>query len=380
MSATTVLAPPALGVADEERTSRPVLWWAGLGAAFCVLGVYLALAWIFSGPSTTPSGPTEPPLYMVINAWAQQIVGSIGAVFCLYWFVVRPWRRDGRISWDGMFLLAAWTVWWQDAAVNWITNNAVYNTATMLQWGSWYGLIPGWVAPNGNQIAEPLLFSLTWYPYGMLVAVIFFNFVMRKAKARWPRLGLVGIAGVAFAVSALTDLVMEVLYVASGLYVYPTALEPVTLFAGHYYQFPLYEPIAWGAVWTVAACLRYVKNDKGQTFVERGIDKVKTGRLGTSKGKQWLRFLAIAGVLNLAFVCFYNIPVAIINSLYAHSWPADIQKRSYFTQGMCGEGTQYACPGPSNPLNRKDSVHVSPTGELVVPPGRTFPPPVPYAP
>ena len=65
-------------------------------------------------------------------------------------------------------------------------------------------------------------------------------------------------------------------------------------------------------------------------------------------------------------------------STHMSTYPADVQKRSYFTQGMCGEGTNLACFGPAIPNPRAEkSARVTPDGKLFVPEGTELPPPVP---
>jgi hypothetical protein len=50
-------------------------------------------------------------------------------------------------------------------------------------------------------------------------------------------------------------------------------------------------------------------------------------------------------------------------------YPADIQKRSYFTQGICGARTDRACPGPSIPIPLPGSAYINQEGGLSYPPG-----------
>jgi hypothetical protein len=71
-------------------------------------------------------------------------------------------------------------------------------------------------------------------------------------------------------------------------------------------------------------------------------------------------------------VIFMGFHVATLPFLLnADSWPADIQSRSYFTAGMCGDGTDYACWGPGVPLPRVGAPHLDPDGRLV--PGTSEP-------
>ena len=76
-------------------------------------------------------------------------------------------------------------------------------------------------------------------------------------------------------------------------------------------------------------------------IVERGIDKVKAG----PRTKVLIRALAAVAAVHLALIVFYNIPNSWIG-IHSDEWPADLQKRSYLTNYVCGDGTDRACPGP----------------------------------
>ena len=87
----------------------------------------------------------------------------------------------------------------------------------------------------------------------------------------------------------------------------------------------------------------------------------------STRARGWLRFLSVSGVVTSIFFVFYHLPMMHF-ALVGHAWPQDVQQRSYFTPGLCGEGTSYACPGPDVPIPRRNtSLHVNPDGQLVVP-------------
>lgn len=91
----------------------------------------------------------------------------------------------------------------------------------------------------------------------------------------------------------------------------------------------------------------------------------------------WLRWLAFAGVFNVVFLAGYNVPWQWFS--LKGQWPTDIMQRSYFTNGVCVEGTSYACPGPNVPIALgSHSLRVSPDGRLIVPKGTTIPSVVEY--
>lgn len=366
LTATTGVAqsPPAI----EQRKFRPVIWWAWLGAAALVVEVSVLWRWIASGDArAVPIGPTDAiPTYMKVAARSWEIGGLFACAVFLYFFLIRPWRRAGRITVDGMFCIAFFTVTWQDPILNifqpWFNYNGYF-----INWGTWLAEMPFRVVPRPQFLVEPLVMdapTYIWLVFGMAVVG---SVIMRQAKTRWPQLGTFGVIAVCFVTFVVFDFIFEPPFMLLGLWVYPGSIKSMTLFHGHYYQFPLYEPLIASMWWTAFASIRYFKNDRGQTLMERGIEHIRGGE----RKRTGLRMLACVGIVNVAFLA-YNIPAAFLG-LYADEWPEDIVKRAYFTTGYCGPTTAFACPGPDVPIHRPGSAHVGPDGELVVPPGVKIP-------
>jgi hypothetical protein len=360
-------APRPLDV--EVRTFKPIKLWAAMGVFFAVLETWVIVTWITSGKAKeTTAGRSVEPGWMKFGVTFQEILYCIVALIGCYFFVVRPWRRDKHISLDGMLFLIFALLYWQDPITNYIQPYFGYN-ADFFNLGSWVTNIPGWISPHGNLLPEPLIASGPIYPGWVFLFIVIANYVMRKAKERYPRLGTFGLVMVCFGFLALSDLVFECIFVRTGYYVYAATWgKDITLFSGHYYQFPLYEPVLWGGVWTVWACLRYFKNDKGQTVAERGVDELRSG----AKPRRGLRILALYGICNGIFM-LYNVPMIWV-STQVNNWSTDVQSRPYLTDGMCGPGTTYACPGPGTPIFKPHSIHITPEGKIIVPQGVKLPP------
>jgi hypothetical protein len=181
---------------------------------------------------------------------------------------------------------------------------------------------------------------------------------MGKVKQRWPNITRVRLVLACFAYLVVFDLVCELAWMRTGFYAYPGTVDWLTLWHGHYYQFPIYESAMFGGILTVWACVRYFRNDRGETWAERGVDRVRT----TPRRLTAIRTLALVGMFNLIYIVF-NIGYVWI-AAHQTGWPDDIVNRSYLN-GLCGPGTQYACPDPGVPIPLPNSVHVGPAGELV---------------
>ena len=353
-------APIRAGTDLQPKPNKPIKAWAALGVVFLTIEIIAMGGWFFSGQmERTPAGPTPIPSWMSISAHTWEVLGLFAYAWFLWIFLIRPWKREGRIGLDGILCIVFQTMYWQDTLLNYFQPWSTYNTV-FWNLGAWDPHILGWLSPNGNYNAEPLIWVMPIYVTLVFGPVVTGCWAMRKMRARWPQMSNWGLLASIFGLFVIFDLIMEPAFLMLGYYTYAGAIQKFSIFAGRYYQFPMYEAIIWPATYTVWAALRFFKDDKGRTIAERGVDDLKV----SERGKTVTRWLALTGVCNLIFMVCYSIPAAIFG-LHADPWPEDITKRSYLTDGLCGPGTTYACPGPGNPVNRPDSIHVGPDGKLV---------------
>src|SRR5262249_6671482 len=120
----TATAPAQTATADAAvpKTTRPISWWAALGAAFLALAAYLVLAWLAAGEAhRVPSGPTPLPTGMMVALSVQQW-GVFAGMLALIWFkAVRPRLRTGEFTFDGLMVLSFALMWWSDPLYNYFT-------------------------------------------------------------------------------------------------------------------------------------------------------------------------------------------------------------------------------------------------------------------
>lgn len=344
---------------------RPIFWWAGLGAAFLAFAAYLIIAWLAAGePARVSPGPTKLPAAMKIALSTQQW-GLFAGMLLLIWFkAVRPKLKTGSFTLDGLIILSFAVLWWSDPLYNYFTPGFNYN-AYFFNLGSWIGHVPGWMSPNPTKIPQPLLWLPGVYTCAFYLMVLATCTIMRKARDRFPTYSGVTLWFIAFVPMMVLGTLWEAAFMVMGSHQYGSSIRALALNAGHYYAFPVYQGITASLLYTTWGAMRFFRDDRGQSFAERGAERLHL----PAWTKDWTRFFAVSGAITAIFFAFYHIPNAMI-AQRGSAWPQDVQKRSYFTSGVCGPGTDIACPDPRVPFPRgSSSLRIAPDGSLVVPKG-----------
>jgi hypothetical protein len=350
--------PEAPAIAPSAGGVRPVLIWAAIGAIMLAFELYVLARWV-TGPNLVRTKPGVDGVSSGTNAFyiALQAAVTLATLTCLYVWVVRPWRREGRLTTDGMLALSGAMLFFWDMCMNYTSVSLLYNSH-LVNLGAWAnGSWPGWTSPNANLLPEPLFVSIPGYTCLVFGQVVLILFVLRRVKRRYPNMGVLGTVATIVIGLTIIDTIIEGLILRSGVYAYPSAIRSITLFAGHTYQVPMSETFLFGGLGLGAlACLSHFRDDRGQTIVERGLDRVKAG----ARGRQWIKFLAIFGAVHLAFLVLYFVPQQFF-ATHGDAWPKGY--KSYMINGMCeypgGSGALQAravtgvrCPGPGVAIPR----------------------------
>lgn len=341
-------AVPERSLGSSERVA-PVTVWAAIGALFMALNVYVLVKWI-TGPNFVEvgTGPDRPPAWMRTVLDVSQVVLPVAAVFTIYWLLVRPWRRRGAVTWDGLLTLGLLTVSLWDPASAYLQTWFGYNSY-LFNRGAPIFELPGVVSAHGPGLAPawPIIAVPAIYVACLSWLVIAGCAVMRAAKRRFPGLRAPALVGVAFGYAVLADVVLEgLIFMPLGFYSYAGGWMNV-LNSGTYFQLPLNDILHVAVVFGSLAALRYFTNDRGETLVERGVGAIP----GRAYKKIGLRALAVIGMSHVALLAGYHIPNAIWGGANSRPWPQDVLERSYF-QNQCGEHLNRACPGWDVPLGR----------------------------
>jgi len=328
------LASEPLSV-QREATSRAYLVWAGLGAVFLAVQIYVYAAWILSPDfQTTPVGPDPIPMIVRLVTIGYEITAMLLLVPVSIWFV-RGLRRTGKVDTTRALMVGWLTAYWLDPFLNVFRPMFTYN-ASAVNYGSWAAHIPFWQSAGGARIAEPLFIIGPSYFYSFSTTCLIALWAMKCAEKLWPGLKNVGLTLAGFAGVWFS---MELLDVAAtrymGLDAWPGAIRSLSFWPSSFYQFPVYEFLLFPAPFVVCAFLIRSANEDGDTFIERGISWVGAA--------QWrrntLRILAFIAFCNLCNLT-YTATMAV-SSLAADPWPSAVP--SWLQDGQCGAFTGLAC-------------------------------------
>lgn len=329
--------------ADTDGRRSALELAAALGAVLAVFEVYIVLKWVL-GPEFEPvrMGPTAVPTWIKVAAITAQALFVIIACVVIHRLVVRPWRREHTVGFDGLLCVAALLTSVYDASSAYFHNWFTYNSY-LLNMGNPATSLPGWQAYSapGETIAWPILFFPMLYAIVFVALPVLGCWVMRRAQNRWPRISKLALIAICYVTMLVGSIILEgQLFMRFGLY-----LETGWSFEfldSTYSHNPLRNILLFGVLFTGLSSLRFFRNDRGQTLVERG-----TERLGGHTGKALvMRFLAVLAAVQVIIGLGYHLPMALTTLVFPDArWHDVMVENSYLNNQICGVGTPRTCPG-----------------------------------
>lgn len=291
---------------EIPRRIEPVTAWALVGLAFLCFETWVWGRWMASANfAPRPVDAASVPEFTKQVIHVTQVISPIVCAIIVGRFLLWPLVRERRFTLDGMLVLAYFALWFQDPMGN-LAGTQLYYSSYWINMGSWtLGSFPGWISPKGNHLPEPILvmgFGYLWL--GFLAGQAAF-WTMNRVRERFPRSGAFERMLAALALCVVLDVSAEVALAAAGTFAWPGAIEGLSLFHGKPYQFPMYEGILFGAVIASGGVLKHFRDDRGNTLVERGIDRLRFA----APAKTALRFLAVFGFMHLFMATAYSVPM-----------------------------------------------------------------------
>lgn len=347
------ISPQTLGAKALPATPRAdgAKVWIAVGALWFALFVYTMAAWVL-GPNFKPNtvGHSQAPADYVLFIRSMELVGLLLTAWTFQFFLITPLWRERRLTFNGLFFLACGTLVLQEPWMNWIQPQMLYNDL-FYNFGCWLGSIPGVVNPSAGRIPLPIAFAGLGYFYIVAGPSYLGSRYMSRIKARDPEISTLKLVAKCFLAFSVFDLALETFIVRTGLFIYPSTVPWLTLFPGKVYQFPVYEIASWAGTYTVLACVHFFRNEKGETLADRNFDMLNI----SAPFKKFARWLAIMGMCQVGMLATYNLPYQFW-TFQGGAFTVTPQQYPWFTAGLCGAGTAYACPGPGVPVARQGTL------------------------
>jgi hypothetical protein len=306
-----------------------------VGGAYLAACAVILVRWVTSADfHRTPPGADLPPDWLPPAMHALDAVSVGLGALVLYLLVIRPWHRTKRLPANGYLLLACFGLYPLDVLFSYVQPYFTYN-AYHLNFGSWLNEVPGALAPNGHLLAQPVLAWGSGYGWCMLLPALAGSRLISWLRSRSPGISLASLFGVVW-IGFIGFTAIDVLFgIALRSYVWFNVVGRFSVFDGHWYQYPLYEPVLMGFFWAVLTFVAHFRDTEGLTVAERGLG----AHPDNSRGRGIRRFLAIQGLLAVLYVFTFSVPSQLF-VLHADTLPRDAP--SYLQGGSCG--TEQPCP------------------------------------
>lgn len=304
---------------DASSRRGGVSAWAAFGALWALIAFQAILRWVFSDDqfaAVVSQGPDVYPEWRLICLRVFEAT-SFAVLLGFVWFcVVRPLRRVGRLSLDGKLVISGVFGAVADACLNLRTYLFAWN-AHSVNLGAWTAFMPFYDSASSPRYAEALLWGVPMYIYFNAGAAIIGCNLILVLRARFPLISNATAFSVAYLAFFAGGLVLENAVIRlTQAYAYAQTPVDLTLFAGSTYQFPIYESIFTAAISLAYTVVRMSALDSsdGVSCIERGYERWRLALQGP------IRLLAIIGFGAAAFLVFYHLPLnwlGIIGSSHA---------------------------------------------------------------
>jgi hypothetical protein len=336
--------PPANQTTPERGQKTPpvlltIKCLCVVGALFLVWQTWTMIAWVQDAHRIAPSGGRG------TNWVAAHTLEAIVCLVCVpgLLHMVRGCREARRfLTFDVMFGLAALTMFWSDLGICFYQPILVFSS-NFVNLNSPMANMPGVVNPNLDTQPDPLLLLCPIYLFGLVALGLGIRrWLFPWARRVRPGIGNFGLFWVLIGVGAIATLIFEIPAIMLRLWAYPGAPPTVSIPLGDGYFYPFPELAAGAVFFAIPLALWTMRDDRGQTFIERGTATVST------RWRTAVTFLALYGFMQAAI--WGASVLDVVYGPYVHSWdemPAYLVNNACDTAGFTD--TEYGpCPGSTN--------------------------------
>ncbi|MGX1778607.1 spirocyclase AveC family protein [Nocardia brasiliensis] len=230
--------------------------FAAVGVVFLAVQCWILGRWIISDGVhvTFDSNADIGPLRAAV-VWALQgalVAAFVGVVIVL----VRQCRREHTITFDTAIAVGFACCAWQDPLLEWLRPTFYHSYYSLHFAPNWGPQLPGWDHPALHQpitlaivpsgLGYPVMITCVWLQCWLADTVI-------RRRRRWKTARTLAAFTVAAGIVVLT---FELILIGAGIYSYPLAIQSLSVWGGHWYQYPITEMLTWMLFLTAIAFMR----------------------------------------------------------------------------------------------------------------------------
>lgn len=295
--------------AETEQASPrgAVTVWAVAGLVWVVVSVQAIVRWLASDSQFGPAPILRPDTYPLWREVSLRVLEALSMGVLLgfvYFCIIRPWRRGGRLSLEGKFVIGGVFGAVADAFLNSYAYLFAWN-AHSVNWGVWTASLPFHQTSSSSRYAEGLLWGVPMYIYFCTGAALIGCQIIRALRKRFPSISNVSAFSVVWLSEFVGGLVLENTIIRiTQAYGYAQTNGSLTLFAGATYQFPVYESLFTACLGVAFSYVRLtgLESPDGVSCIERGFERWRPALQGP------VRLLAVIGFSAVALIMMYHLP------------------------------------------------------------------------
>jgi hypothetical protein len=308
--------PSSITDAAPRTRTTPARIWAGLGVVFLAIQAWILGQWILvEGIHMTFDRNAD------ISAGRAAAVWGVQGLTAALWIVVvvvlvRQCRRERRLTFDAVIAIGFTLCAWQDPLLEWFKPTFFHSYYSLQFNPNWGPYLPGWDHPGLHQPITLAVFPGVLAYTVMITCVWIQGWLTNWVAQRRPHWGTPRILAACLLAGLAVVVAFEAVAISTGIYTYPLAIQPLSLWGGHWYQYPVTEMISWALFLTAATMMRHKLYTQDITpHIFRGAE-IRPGRRNT-----WIRLLAGIGFANVLMITYVITNAAL--SFLGGPIPAD---------------------------------------------------------
>jgi hypothetical protein len=299
-------APASSDTARDFRRGAATVW-AVAGLVWVVISVVALGRWMASDTEFAAApilGPDTYPLWREVSLRVLEAL-SMGVLLGFFWFcLIRPWRRTGKLSLEGKFVIGGVFGAVADAFLNSYTYLFAWN-AHSVNAGVWTSFLPFHQPTSSSRYAEGVLWGVPMYIYFCTGAALIGCQIIRALRRRFPGISNVSCFTVVWLSEFLGGMLLENTIIRiTQAYGYAQTNEMFTLFSGATYQYPVYESMFTATLGVVFSYVRLsaLESPDGVSCIERGFERWRPALQAP------VRLFAVIGFSAVALIMIYHLP------------------------------------------------------------------------